>query len=100
MGSLLFSPGSWHAKGFVCAIQESVSPVLQKFYNQIPLASKVKLPGSSQSLCWIPRLGNLPWALELLQQSENFFGIIVLQFVGHQLGGSMVVLMVTSSKRT
>ena len=29
----------------------------------------------------------------------NFFGIIVLQFVGHLLGGSMAGLMVTSSKR-
>ena len=40
--------------------------VLQNFdYNQIPLASKVKFPGSSQSLCWIPRLGNLLSVLEL-----------------------------------
>ena len=30
---------------------------------------------------------------------KNFFGIIVLQFVGHLLGGSMVGLMVISSKR-
>ena len=39
-------------------------------------------------------------ALELLQQCKNFFGIIVLQFVGHLLGGSMVGLMATSSKST
>ena len=31
---------------------------------QIPLAFKVKFPGGSQSLCQIPRLGNLLWALE------------------------------------
>ena len=43
---------------------------------------------------------NLLWALELLQLCKNFFGITVLQFVGHLLGGSMVGLMVTSSKRT
>ena len=30
--SLLFSPGSWCAQGFVCALQESVSPVLYKLY--------------------------------------------------------------------
>ena len=42
---------------------------------------------------------SLLWALELLQQCENFFGITVLQFVGCLLGGSMVGLMVTSSKR-
>ena len=31
MESLLLSPGSWCAQGFVCALQESVSPVLCKF---------------------------------------------------------------------
>ena len=40
-------------------------PVWCKFCNQIPLASKVKFPGGSQSLCQIPRLGNLLWVLEL-----------------------------------
>ena len=51
---------------FVCAFQESISPVLWKFYNQIPLASKVKFPRGSQSLCWIPTLGNLLWVLGLV----------------------------------
>ena len=32
MGSLLLSPGSWHAQSFVCALHESVSPVLCKFW--------------------------------------------------------------------
>ena len=32
VGSLLLSPGSWWAQGFVCALQESVSPVLCKFW--------------------------------------------------------------------
>ena len=67
LGSLLLSPGSWCTQGFVCALQESVSPVLWKFCNQIPLAFKVKFPGDSQSLCQIPRLGNLFWTLELSQ---------------------------------
>ena len=40
-------------------------PVLCKFCNQIPLASKVKFSWSSQPLCQIPRLGNLLWVLEL-----------------------------------
>ena len=40
VGSLLLSPGSWCAEGFVCALQESVSPALWKFCNQIPLAFK------------------------------------------------------------
>ena len=32
MGSLLLSPGSWCTEAFVCAPQESVSPVLCKFW--------------------------------------------------------------------
>ena len=33
VGSLLLSPGSWWAQGFVCASQESVSPALCKFWQ-------------------------------------------------------------------
>ena len=33
MGSLLLSPGSWCAQGFVCVLPESVSPVLCKFWQ-------------------------------------------------------------------
>ena len=50
-------------------------PSLVEVHNQIPLGSN--FPGGSQSLCWIPRLGNLLWALELSQQYENSFGIAV-----------------------
>ena len=32
VGSLLLPPGSWCTQGFVCALQESVSPVLCKFW--------------------------------------------------------------------
>ena len=32
VGSLLLSPGSWRAQGSVCALKESVSPVLCKFW--------------------------------------------------------------------
>ena len=32
MGPLLLSPGSWCIQGSVCALQESVSPVLCKFW--------------------------------------------------------------------
>ena len=75
----------------------SVSPVLWKFYNQILLNFKVRFPGDFPTLCWIPRSGNLSQGLELSQQYEYFFGIIVLQFVDRPLGGSMVGLMATSS---
>ena len=66
VGSLLFSPGSCSAQDFVCALQESVSPVLWKFCNQILLAFKVKFTGGSQSLCQVLSLGNLLCALELV----------------------------------
>ena len=33
VGSLLFSPAFWCTQGFVCALQESVSPVLCKFWG-------------------------------------------------------------------
>ena len=59
VGTPFLFPGSWCAQGFVCVLQESVSPVLWEFFNQIPLAFKVIFPGNSQYLCWIPRLGNL-----------------------------------------
>ena len=59
--SFLLGPGA-HKVCF-CPPRVSVSLVLWEFCNQIPLAFKVKFPGVSQSLCWIPRLGNLLWAL-------------------------------------
>ena len=63
--TLLLAPGSWCLQGFVCALQEFVSPALWKFCNPVPLASKVKFPGGSQAFFLIPRLGNLLWVLEL-----------------------------------
>ena len=79
----LFSPFYVLSQDVVFALQESLfPPVLWEFYNKIPLFFKVRFPGDSQSLCWIPRLGWLMWGLESLQQCENLFGIIVHQFVG------------------
>ena len=91
VGTLPLSPGSWCAQGFACARQESVSPVLWKFCNQIPLASKVKFP---VVLC--PLAGSPEW--KICCGSQNFLNS-VLQFVGHLLSSSIVELMVTSSKR-
>ena len=75
------APFSWvlGCTSFCCALQESVFQVLWKFCNQISLAFKVKFPRGSQSLCWIPRLGNLLWALELLQHWGH---VLVRQDVG------------------
>ena len=41
VGSLLLSPGSWCAPGFVCALKESVSSVLCRLCNQSPLQSQI-----------------------------------------------------------
>ena len=98
-GHCSFHLGPGVHKVFFCALQESVSPVMWTFCNQIPLAFKVKFLGGSQSICQIPRLGNLLRVLGLLQPCQNFFDIIVLQFVGHLFHGSMVMLMATSSNR-
>ena len=60
---------------------ESLLPlVLWKCYNQSLLAFKVRFPGDSQVRK--PDLGSEP-----SQQWENYFGIIVLQFVGLLPGG-------------
>ena len=96
VGSLLLSLGSWCAHGFVCALQESVTPACGSFVIKPHWLSK------SNSLVvlspWMPRLGNLLWALELSQQHKNFFGIIVLQFVGCFLSGSVVGLTYCASQ--
>ena len=67
----------------LCLLRVSVSLSPLEAYNQILLALKARFPGDSQSLCQIPRLGSLMWGSEPSQQWENFFGIIILQFVGH-----------------
>ena len=60
-------------------------------------------PGDSQSLYQIPRSGSLKWGLE---PSQQCFGVILLQFVGHHPAapwyGSRINgrVMVASSKRT
>ena len=57
---------SWllaHTRFYLCPPRVCF-PSPWKFCNQITLASKVKFPGASQSLCWIP-LGDLLWVLEL-----------------------------------
>ena len=65
----------------------SVSPNLWKSCNQTPLVFKVIFPEDSQALYQVPRLGNLMWGSKPSQEWENFFGLIVLQFVGHPPGG-------------
>ena len=91
---------SWvlkHTRYFFPPPRISVSPVVWKLCNQIPLTFTVRFPEDSQPFCWILRLESLWWGLELLQQWENLFGIIILQFVAYPPSGSIVWLTVTSS---
>ena len=77
-----------HSRFCLCPPRlESLFPlVLWKSYNQISLAFKARFSRDSQPLCQIPGLESLTWDSEPSQQWENFFGIIVFQFVGHPLG--------------
>ena len=72
VGSVLLSPRSWCTQGFVYALQESVSLVLCKFCNQIPLASKVKFPG-----VFSPFVRSPGW--EICRKSHNFLHAIKYQ---------------------
>ena len=74
-----------------------------KSYNQILLTFKVRFPGDSQSLCYVPRLGSMMWCSELSQKWENFgiiilqFGIIILQGVTHLVDMGFDFIMCTPS---
>ena len=75
---------SWCVQDFVCALQEWSLCFSQSCGSPIVTyrwPSRWGFCGDSQSLCWIPRLESLLWGSEPSQQWENFFGIIVLQFV-------------------
>ena len=74
VGSLFLSPGSWCALGFVCALQESISPVLCKFcqlYGGVNgdllqeglLHSHSSDDGNSGSLSYCPRELQSPFEL-------------------------------------
>ena len=86
--SFLVSPGA-HNVLFVLSKnlfpQSCRSSVIKSHW-----ASMSNSLGILSSFGQIPKLGNLLWALELLEQCENFFGIIVFQFMGCLFGGSMV----------
>ena len=94
--SFLLGPGAH--KILLCPPRVSVSLALWKLWSnptglqsQIPRGFPVPLP--------YPFVGKSVVGPELSQQCKHFFGIIVLQFVGRLLGGSMG-LMVTSSNKT
>ena len=58
-----------HTRLYLCP--SSVCLRLWKFCKQIPLVFKVNFLGVSQSLCQIPRLGNLLWTLEFCNKKKT-----------------------------
>ena len=56
-GSPLLSPGSWCAQGLVCALQESVFPVLWKFCNQMPSGFQSQIPWGFSVPLQDPQIG-------------------------------------------
>ena len=63
-GSLLLSPGSWCSQSFVCALQESVSPVLCKFWW---LYGGVNGDLLQEGLCHTQVCTQSPWPIVLDQ---------------------------------
>ena len=97
-GSLLLSPGSWYTPGFVCALKESVSPVLCRFYNQIPLQSQITW-GFSVPLP-DPQVGESvvgPRTFLTVQECLWYYCFAVCG--SSAVGSAMVGLMATFSKR-
>ena len=92
VGSLLLFPWSWCTQSFVCALQESVSPVLCKLCNQIPWPPKSDSLGVLSPLP-DPQVGKSVASPRTFLTVWEFFGIISLQFVGHLLSSCVVGLM-------
>ena len=87
--SLLLSSESYCLQGFVCALQDWSLCFPQSCGS---LVIKPHWPSRSDSLgIPSPLVGSPGWeawgGFWTSQQWENFFGIIVLQFVGHPFGG-------------
>ena len=81
-----------HRKVWLSLLWGHCSFLLNLVPTRFVLSSKNLFFWGGSVPCQISSLGNLSWALELLQQCKNSFGIIVLCFVGRLLGGSMVAL--------
>ena len=89
---------------FCCALQESVSPVLGRYCNQILLVFKVKLKDCQSRGLSVPL--PIPQVVKSVVGPRIFATVRELlwyncfQVVGCLLSGSIVKLMAVSSKRT
>ena len=107
VGSLLPSPGSWWAQGFVCALLESVSSVLCKFWQLYGgVNGDLRQEGlchtqvcCTQSPCGRPLLTctstgdtQTQFWLSLCGLGEHFVPFPGLSISGHQALGKLTVL--------
>ena len=87
MGSLLLSPGSWCLQAFVCARQESVSPVLCKFWQ---LCGGVKGDVLQEDLCHTqvcthsPFLNQIPYDFTV-EVTNRFSGLDLIDRLVEEL---------------
>ena len=73
--------GSWCAQDFVCAL------CFLQFCGSSVIKSHCPSSRIPSLFAGSPRLGRLMWGIEPSQKCKNFFGIIVIQFLGHPPGG-------------
>ena len=99
VGSLLFSSGSWCTQDLVCALQDWSLYFPQSCGSLIiksQCLSRSEFQGFPVPLS-DPQVGSLTRDFEPLQQWANFFGIIVLQLVGHLPAGMRLDFIVIVS---
>ena len=91
VGSCSFSLGqSWCSQCFcvcLCRVESLFPPHSVKVLQSNSAGPRSQIPWGFHSLCWIPSLETLIGGLESSQQCKTFFGITVLQFVGHPPSG-------------
>ena len=90
VGSLLFSPGSWCTQGFVCALRESVSPVLCKFWQLYGGVNGNLLQEGLYHIQVYCTQSPCPWSSPLL--TRTFSGDTQTQFCLSLCGGLWVLV--------
>ena len=88
-----------HARFCLCPprLESLFPPVLWKFYNQIPLAFKVRFPGDSQPCCQNPRLE--AWCgVQNLHNSGTTYLVLLFSslWVTHMAGMEFVFIVIVS----
>ena len=99
VGTLILTPGSLVCKRFWLCPPRVCFPSPVQVLSSNPTGLQSQIPQGSSISLMNPQVGKSVVSSRTFLQCENFFGIIVLQFVGHLLSGSLVGLIAPSSKR-